>query len=164
MAVLVGTVTDSATGAPVSDALVTVTSPNLQGEEIAVTDSTGTYRVPGLPPGLYTLRVELQSYRPYAREELDLHADTTIRLNASLLPESLKAEEVVVVGRTPTVDIGSSATGLNITNEFTSRVPLIAPGGKGSAGRSFEAVADVVPGISGDAYGSGVFGSSSPEN
>jgi hypothetical protein len=164
MAVLVGTVSDSATGKPVPDALITITSPNLQGEEIAVTDETGVYRVPGLPPGLYVLRVEAQSFRPYAREGLDLHADTTIRLNASLLPESLKAEEVVVVGRTPTVDVGSSATGLNITSDFTQRIPLIAPGGKGSAGRSFEAVADVVPGAQTDTFGTSMFGSSSPEN
>ncbi|HEY6877336.1 MAG TPA: TonB-dependent receptor [Polyangiales bacterium] len=164
MAVLVGTVSDSSTGKPVSDSLVTVTSPNLQGEEIAVTDETGVYRIPGLPPGLYTMRVEAQSFRPYAREGLDLHADTTIRLNASLLPEALKAEEVVVVGRTPTVDIGSSATGLNITSEFTSRIPLIAPGGKSAPARSFEGVADVVPGVTNDLYGASVFGASSPEN
>jgi hypothetical protein len=164
MAVLVGSVTDSSTGAPVADALVTVTSPSLQGEEIAITDETGTYRVPGLPPGTYLLRVERETYRPYAREALDLHADTTIRLNASLLPEALKAEEVVVVGRTPTVDVGSSATGINITSEFTGRVPLIAPGGKGSAARSFEAVADVAPGAQADAFGTAMFGSSSPEN
>jgi Carboxypeptidase regulatory-like domain len=164
MAVLVGTVTDSSSGRPVSDSLVTVTSPNLQGEEIAVTDETGVYRIPGLPPGLYTLRVEAQSFRPYAREALDLHADTTIRLNASLLPEALQAEEVVVVGRTPTVDIGSSAFGLNITSDFTSRIPLIAPGGKSGPARGFEGVADVVPGVTNDLFGASVFGASSPEN
>ena len=163
-AVLVGTVSDAASGAAVADAVVTVTSPSLQGEEIAVTDDTGAYRIPGLPPGLYVLRVDKESFRPYAREGLDLHADVTIRLNASLLPEALKAEEVVVVGRTPTVDIGSSATGMNITSEFTRRIPLSAPGEKGSAGRSFESVADVVPGAQNDAFGVSIFGASSPEN
>jgi hypothetical protein len=164
MAVLVGTVTDSSTGKPVSDSLVTVTSPNLQGEEIAVTDETGVYRIPALPPGVYTMRVESQSFRPYAREGLDLHADTTIRLNASLLPEALQAQEVVIVGRTPTVDVGSSATGLNITSEFTDRIPLIAPGTKGSPARSFESVAEVVPGANTDLFGVSMFGASSPEN
>jgi hypothetical protein len=164
MAVLVGTVSDSSTGKPVSDSLVTITSPSLQGEEIAVSDETGVYRIPGLPPGVYALRVEAQSFRPYARAGLDLHADTTIRLNASLLPEALRADEVMVVGRTPTIDIGSSATGLNITSEFTNRIPLVAPGSKGSAARSFESVADVVPGVTNDLYGASVFGASSPEN
>jgi hypothetical protein len=163
-AVLVGTITDAASSAPIADAVVTVTSPSLQGEELAVTDATGAYRIPGLPPGLYVLRIDRDGYRPYAREALDLHADLTIRLNGSLLPDSLKAEEVVVVGRTPTVDIGSSATGMNITSEFTQRIPLAPPGGRDSASRSFESVADVVPGAQLDAFGVSMFGASSPEN
>ncbi len=162
--VLIGNVTDASTGKPVLDAIVTVTSPNLQGEEIAVTDDAGSYRVPGLPPGIYVLRVEKENFKPYAREGLDLHADTTIRLNASLLPESLRAQEVVVVGRTPTVDVGSSSTGMNITSEFTSRIPLAPPGIKGSANRSFESVADVIPGAQPDAYGVSVSGTTSFEN
>jgi len=163
-AVLVGTVQDAATGAYVTDAVVTVVSPSLQGEEIAVTDGVGAYRIPDLPPGTYTLRIEKETFRPYAREALELHADATLRLNASLLPEALKAEEVVVVGRTPTVDIGSSATGMNITSDFTSRIPLSAPGVKGAAGRSFESVADVVPGAQPDAFGVSIFGTTSLEN
>lgn len=163
-AVLVGTVTDVATGAPIVDAVVTVTSDALQGEEVAVTDESGAYRIPGLPPGLYQLRVETVRFKPYARGGLQLHADTTIRLNAALLPESLEAEEVVVVGRTPTVDIGSSSTGMNITSEFSERVPVSPPGMKGSAARSFETVADAVPGAQVDPFGVSVFGTSSPEN
>jgi hypothetical protein len=163
-AVLVGSVTDAATGKPLVDAFVTVTSPNLQGEEYAVSDESGLYRIPGLPPGVYTLRVQTDKFKPYVREGLDLHADTTIRLNASLLPENLQAKEVVVVGRTPTVDVGSSSTGMNITSEFTSRIPLSAPGARGGAARSFESVADVIPGALPDSYGVSIFGTSSFEN
>ena len=163
-AVLSGSVKDVATGAPLADAVVTVTSAALQAEEIAVTDGQGMYRIGNLPPGLYTLRIDKDAYKPYAREALDLHADTTIRLNAAVLPETLKAEEVVVVGKTPTVDVGSSAIGLNITSELTSSVPLAAPGSKGAAARSFESVADVAPGAQSDTFGVSFFGSSSPEN
>jgi hypothetical protein len=163
-AVLAGHVKDAATGQPIIDCVLSVTSPSLQGEEIAVTDATGAYRIPGLPPGVYVLRAEKENFRPYAREQLELHADTTIRLNASLLPEALKAQEVVVVGRTPTVDIGSSTTGMNITSDFTARIPLSPPGIKGSAARSFESIADVVPGTQPDPFGVSFFGASSPEN
>jgi len=163
-AVLVGTVIDVSSDVPVADAVVTVTSTALQTEETTVTDEVGAYRVPNLPPGAYTLRIEKEAFKPYAREALDLHADTTIRVNASILPELLEAEEIVVIGRTPTVDIGSSSVGLNITSEFTNAIPLSAPGGKGSAARSFESVADVVPGAQADTFGVSFFGSSSPEN
>jgi hypothetical protein len=163
-AVLVGRVQDAESGKPIADAVVTVLSSSLQGEELAVTDAAGAYRIPDLPPGVYVLRVEKESFRPYAREAIDLHADTTIRLNASILPEALKAKEVVVVGRTPSVDVGSSSTGMNITSDFTSRIPLSVPGARGAAARSFESVADVVPGAQSDAFGVSIFGTTSPEN
>lgn len=163
-AVLAGTVTDVASGAPLADAVVTVTSPALQAEEIAVTDAQGAYRIQSLPPGIYTLRIDREAYKAYAREGLDLHADATIRVNAAVLPETLKAEEIVVVGTTPTVDVTSSAVGLNITSELTSAVPLAPPGSKGAAARSFESVADVVPGAQPDMFGVSFYGSSSPEN
>lgn len=162
--VLVGNVKDASSGAPIADAVVTVTSSALQAEEVAVTDGTGAYRIPNLPPGIYVLRIDKESFRPYAREGLDLHADTTIRINAAVLPEALKAEEVVVVGKTPTIDVGSTAFGMNITSELTAAVPLAMPGSKGAAARSFESVADVVPGTQPDAYGLSFSGSSSPEN
>lgn len=62
--VLTGNVVDAATKAPVADVVVTATSPNLQGEQVVVTDSTGLCRIPQLPPGTYTLRFEKESYRP----------------------------------------------------------------------------------------------------
>ncbi|HET8934299.1 MAG TPA: TonB-dependent receptor [Polyangiales bacterium] len=159
-----GRIEDAASGAPVTDAVVTVTSPSLPAEEIAVTDTTGAYRIQDLPPGLYTLRIERESYQPYAHEGLDLHADATIQLDAALLPEMLQAEEIVVVGKTPTVDVGSSAIGLNITSELTNAVPVAMPGSKGAAARSFEAIAEMTPGAQTDAFGVAFQGSSSPEN
>ena len=65
-AVLTGTVLDSATKRPLADVVVTVTSPGLQGEQTVVTDSSGTYRIPNLPPGVYALRLDGDAYKPYA--------------------------------------------------------------------------------------------------
>ena len=62
--VLTGNVVDSGTKAPMGDVVVTATSPSLQGEQVVITDATGLYRVPQLPPGTYTLRFEKESYRP----------------------------------------------------------------------------------------------------
>jgi len=68
------------------------------------------------------------------------------------------------VARAPTVDVGSSSTGNNITSDFTRRVPVATPGAKGSSNRSFEAVAEVTPGAQTDTYGVSIAGTSSPEN
>jgi len=67
---LTGRVTDAATNAPVGDVVVTVTSPNLQGEETAVTDASGLWRVQNLPVGEYTIRLDKESYKPFARASL----------------------------------------------------------------------------------------------
>jgi hypothetical protein len=163
-AVLTGTVVDAASKKPIADVVVTVTSPNLQGEQMVVTDSAGLYRVPGLPPGTYVVRLEKESFRPFEREGIGLRADTTIRVNAELLPESLKAEEVTVVARPPTVDVGSSTAAMNISSDFTRRIPLSRPGAKGSGTRSFESVAEAAPGARDDNYGVSIAGTTSPEN
>jgi outer membrane receptor protein involved in Fe transport len=163
-ATLQGVVTSAADDTPVADVVVTVTSPASLGEQMVVTDSAGFYRIPSLPPGVYELRLEMDAFRPYSRTGIELRADSTIRVNAVMLPETLQAETVVVVGKTPSVDVGSSSVGANVNKELVQRVPLAVPGSKGGASRSFEAVAVVAPGASGDQYGTSLNGTSSPEN
>ena len=162
--VLTGTILDTATKRPIPDVVVTVTSPSLQGEQTVVTDRSGSYRIPNLPPGPYVLRLEGDGYKPYSRGGITLRLDSTIRVNAELLPEGLKAEEVVVIGKAPTVDVGSSSTGVVINQEFISRLALSPPGGKGAASRSFESLATVAPGAQSDAFGVSIAGTTSPEN
>jgi len=161
---LTGRVTDASTNAPVGDVVVTVTSPNLQGEETAVTDANGLWRVGNLPPGEYTIRLDKETYKPFARTAIGVRADVTLRVDSQLLPEALK-EEVVVVAQNPTVDVGSSNTGLNITNDFARRVPIVRPGSAaGGAVRSFEAAAQATPQAQADDFGTSINGTTSPEN
>jgi len=163
-AVLTGRVVDASNKKGVADVVVTVTSPALQGEQIVTTDKTGSYRIPSLAPGVYTLHLDKDGFRPYQRDQIQLRADATIRLDADLLPEGLKAEEVVIVAHAPTVDVGSSTTGANINSDFTSRIPVTNPGSRGGAQRSFESIAEATPGAQADTYGTSVNGSTSPEN
>jgi hypothetical protein len=162
--VLIGTVRDGATRAPVADAVVTVTSPSIQGEQTVVTDASGQYRIPNLPPGIYTVRLDRDGYRPFARGGIDLRHNITIRVNSDLLPESIKADVVEIIGAAPTVDVGSSTTGVNISADFVNRLPMNAPSGKGAAQRSFESLAEVAPGAVADQYGTSIAGTTSPEN
>jgi len=155
---LVGQVVDASTKKPVADVVVTATSPALQGEQVVVTNAAGDYRIPQLSAGTYTLRFEKESYRPYSRSGIELRAETTIRLNVELLPETAGQEEIVVVGKPPTVDVGSTTTGAQITTEFMQSVPLARNA------RTFEAVAQVAPGVQTDFNGTAISGATSPEN
>ena len=80
--VLTGTVVDANNKQPVADVVVTATSPNLQGEQLAVTDATGLYRIPQLPPGVYTLRFEKETFQPYSRSDIALRLNSTDLVNA----------------------------------------------------------------------------------
>jgi len=161
--VITGTVVDAATKQPVADVVVTATAPGLMGEQVVVTDATGQYRLPQLPPSAYTLRFEKESYKPYERGNISLRASITIRVNVELLPESF-TETMEVVAAPPSVDVGSSAVGVSVDADFLRNVAVIRPGGKGSATRSFESLAELAPGAQEDRYGVSVSGSSSPES
>jgi Carboxypeptidase regulatory-like domain/TonB dependent receptor-like, beta-barrel len=162
--VLTGNVVDAATKAPVADVVVTATSPSLQGEQVVVTDATGLYRVPQLPPGTYTLRFEKETYRPYSRTAIDVSADRTLRLNIEMLPETAGEQTVAVVGTPPTIDVGSSQQGTTVGQDFVRNIAVARAGGLGGSTRSFEAIALTAPQATQDLYGVGINGATSPEN
>ena len=161
-AVITGTVTDAATGKPVPDVVITANSSARQGEDIVVTDSAGLYRLPQLPAGVYTLKLEKESFKPYSRGDINVRTDRTVRVNIQLQPEAVQGDTVVVVGKAPTVDVGSATTGINVGKDFINNIAFIQPNGSGV--RSFESLASVAPQVIVDEYGYGFSGAQSPEN
>jgi outer membrane receptor protein involved in Fe transport len=166
--VIIGTVANAdhpegATGAPLADVTVTAASPNLQGEQTVVTDAQGQYRIPQLPPGLYTLRFEREGFQPFSRSDVQLGLNRTIRLNVELRPEGL-TEQLEITGTPPTIDVGSTTVGVNVDQEFIRRIAVNRPGGKGGATRSFESLAELAPGAQNDNFGVSINGATSPEN
>jgi len=161
--VITGTVVDASNQKPIPDVVITATSPGLQGEETAVTDATGNYRLPQLPPGVYTLRFEKESFQPYSRTEITLRLNRTIRLNAQLLPDEFQTT-MEISGTPPAIDVGSTRTGLSVDTDLLRNIAVVRPGSKGSAARSFESLAELAPGANADAYGISLNGTTSPEN
>lgn len=162
VSVITGTITSAEDKRSLADAVVTATSPKLQGERVVVSDTSGLYRLAQLPPGTYTLRVEREGFEPFVRGDIVLRLDRTIRVNIQLLPSSFGEE--ISVSAAPTVDVGSSTTGMNVDADFLRTMAVIRPGTKGSASRSFESLAELAPGATEDRYGVSVSGSSSPES
>jgi hypothetical protein len=152
---IIGVVTDASTGKPVAGALVLAKSPNLQGEQTAITDDAGNYRLTLLPPGAYALAVQLEGFKPFERTDIRVSADKTIRANLSVVPEAVQLEEQVVRTGAPAVDVASAEAGAVVSQEFMSSVPV---------GRGYEAIAVVAPTAKFDTYGVSFAGSQSPEN
>jgi outer membrane receptor protein involved in Fe transport len=153
---IIGVVTDASTGKPVAGAVIVARSPNLQGEQTAVTDANGNYRITLLPPGAYSLAVQLEGFKPAERSDITMRADKTIRANIAVVPEAVQMEEQVVrTGAAPVVNIGAAESGAVVSREFMANIPV---------GRSVENVAEVVPTAQADTYGVSFAGAQSPEN
>jgi len=106
---ILGQVLD-AQAAALPGATVTVTSPNLQGAQTQVTDSEGNYRFLSLPPGRYTVKVELASFKTYEQNNVDLGLDRTVTLPVSLQLAGV-TEAVTVTATSSTIDTTSTVTG-----------------------------------------------------
>jgi len=162
-AVIIGVVRDAQTGDPIAEASVSVTSESLQGEQAVITDSSGIFRLPNLPPGTYEMVVARDGYEIITRPGIAIQANTTVRVDTRLRRVETETTRTLVVPP-PVVDVGSAATGITIDKEFSKRVPVAIPGAKGAANRSFEALAEAAPGARSDLYGTSIAGTTSPEN
>lgn len=162
--VITGTARDASSKAPLVDVVVTATSPALQGEQTVITDGTGHYRIPQLPPGDYTLRFDKEAFTPAARGQITVRVGSTIRVNMELRPDPFTPEEDYLIPAPSVIELWSAQMGTSVGSELVSRIALSPPSVKGSVTRSFESMADVAPTVHTDMYGMSISGTTSPEN
>ena len=115
-ATLRGSVTDPS-GAGVPGATVTVTGPG-GVVRVVETGGSGTYAINGLPPGMYTIRVEAPGFSLFESAEVDLVAARATTADAKLSLASEKQE--ITVADTAQVELdpakNASATVLSGTD------------------------------------------------
>jgi hypothetical protein len=94
--------------APMPGVTVTVSSPALQGQKVAISNAQGDYIFKGLPAGDYRVRFELPEF---ATLEYDVKMSTSQprTLDAVMYPEAMQ-EEIVVTGSLETVSTGSQGS------------------------------------------------------
>ena len=115
-------VTDEQGGA-VPGVAVTITSPVLvSGTMAGVTDSGGVNRFPSLPPGTYSVKIELQGFRTVIREGVAVQVGATVPLDMSLRVATV-AETVTVTGTSPVVDTTSANTSVNLSEQLLQGTP-----------------------------------------
>ena len=108
-------------GQPLPGVSVMATSPNLQGSRATVTSVNGDYFFPNLPPGEYTIRMELSGFRPY-QEKLRLGASQSATVNASMSLEAVEAA-MVVKAQSEQVSTGTQAAA-TYTAETLDKLPV----------------------------------------
>jgi hypothetical protein len=87
----------SADDAPLPGVTVTVTSPNLQGERVAVTSANGDFIVSLLPPGDYTVVFELSGFSTL-KKQVGLAGTQSVTLNETMAVGGV-VEQITVVAR-----------------------------------------------------------------
>jgi hypothetical protein len=138
-AILQGVVTD-AQAAVLPGVTVTITNVDTGLTRDALSDAAGFFRVTALPPGPYTIQAKLDGFASYSRTGLLLTIGQTVTVDIALTLASL-TEAVVVQGSTPIVDTSSNALSTTVNQAQLDDLPL--------AGRDFQSLANLAPGVTG---------------
>ena len=132
-----GTVTDQ-TGAVVPNAVVTVANAGTGARREATADSNGFYRVAGLAPGLYDIKIESKGFAAQLSEKVTLNVGSTLTLNAQLKPAGAAETVIVNAGDVSLVETTRTELGGVVSNREIENLPL--------NGRSLAGLAILVPG------------------
>ena len=117
-----GNVVDKS-GAGVVGATVIATSQETGLARDGKTDSVGHYRIPLLPVGTYTLRIDAVGFQSAESKDLHLQIDEARELDFSLVPGSVVAT-VSVTGDAVAVETANPSLGQVITAQQVSQLPL----------------------------------------
>ena len=136
---LLGTVNDPS-GATVRNATVTALNTGTGDTRDSVTNESGNYTMPDLPPGTYTVSVTAQGFKKEVRENISLLNNTSTRVDVSLATGSVS--ETVLVTTAPALLQTDRA---DISTKITSREVADLPLG---TNRNFQSLLNLVPGTS----------------
>ena len=116
-----GKVTDQQGGA-LPGVTVTITSTATGLARSSVTDASGDFQILAVPPGKYTVKVELQNFRTAVRENVELLVDARTKMDVPMeLGSMSETIEVTGTSRRSTPPTPASATSSAATRCGRSR-------------------------------------------
>src|SRR5437588_5868975 len=116
---LLGTVTD-ATGASAPNAKVVVTDANTGISRDTTTNESGYYSFGDLPPGRYSVSIELAGFKKFVVSGKDVLVNSTVRVDATLQPgnvsESIEVTAQAAILQTERADTGGEIEAVQLAN------------------------------------------------
>jgi hypothetical protein len=109
-------------GAVLPGVTVTVSGPALIQPRVSVTSETGTYRVPELPVGTYTVTFELAGFRTLALQDIRVTIGFRAQVNGNMDLSTVQ-ETVTVTGASPQVDTRETGTSSTFNLEQLQNIP-----------------------------------------
>src|SRR5712691_7006367 len=135
--VIEGTVLDTQ-GLTIVDAEINVRGPGLGHDIKILSDSTGSYRVPGLQPGTYQLQVAKAGFAVQVYKGLVVTVNRILPFHIVLAVSNVQAE-VTVSARAPLLETASSSSGATILPQQIEQMPI--------NGRNYLDLLQLVPGV-----------------
>ncbi len=143
---ILGTVTDTS-GAAVLNAKVTAHNVDTGVDRSTDTSSDGSYLIPELPIGTYTVTVELSGFQKSVVTGVKVDVATERRIDATLKPGAMN-QQVVVEGETlPQVETANDNLGGTFEDKQVEDLPI--------NGRDYTKMLIMVPGAAGEPNGGG---------
>ena len=137
---ILGTVTD-ASGAVVSNAKVTVRNVNTGLERTTQTSADGSYTVPELPLGTYTVTITQTGFQTFVANNVAVNVATERRVDTSLKPGQVTERVEVSAETLPQVETTSTNLGGILTPKTIENVPV--------NGRDYTKLIYLNPGVAG---------------
>jgi hypothetical protein len=131
------------TGASVPAAKITVTEASTGVSRSTVSNESGNYSFPDLPPGTYTVTVEQTGFKKASRAGVDVLVNSTVRVDFSMTPGAV-SETIDVTAEAPMLQTERADTGRKVETKQIEDLPVSTPGG-----RNFQALLNLVPGTTG---------------
>ncbi len=130
-----GTVRDNS-GNPLPGVTVSAAAPVLPKARDTVTESNGTYLLPSLPPGTYTVNATLAGLGSAQTNAVVVAVDRDTAVDLRLSPTV--SEAITVTAAAPTVDMKSTEVNYNYDAKTIERLPLP---------RTYQGLFQLAPGI-----------------
>jgi hypothetical protein len=119
---ILGTVKDSS-GAVLPNATITLTNVETNAQVVVKAEANGEFTAPGLPPGLYNVKVEAPGFKQGVTESIRLLANRTARLDIALEPGEI-TQKVEVQATTAVINSESATIGNILESRVITALPL----------------------------------------
>ncbi len=126
-------------GAVIAGAAVTATNISTNAVRTTLTNATGVYSFPSLPPGVYNLKVEMQGFKTMTRMEIEIQVQQNARIDFEMAVGQV-SEAIQVSAQATLLSSENATVGTVIENKRIVELPL--------NGRNYLQLVSLAPNVS----------------